>query len=45
LFTLWCVLRAVFKHATGKKIIVASPHAHNWDGTSRDHGWPVSILP
>ena len=23
----------------------ANPHAHNWDGTSRDHGWPVSILP
>jgi hypothetical protein len=23
----------------------ANPHAHNWDGTSRDHGWTVSILP
>jgi hypothetical protein len=23
----------------------ANPHAHNWDGTSRDQGWPVSILP
>ncbi|EDT41868.1 hypothetical protein BamMEX5DRAFT_2368 [Burkholderia ambifaria MEX-5] len=22
-----------------------NPHAHNWDGTTRDHGWPVSILP
>ncbi|MGA7813495.1 RHS repeat-associated core domain-containing protein [Caballeronia sp.] len=21
------------------------PHAHNWEGTVRDHGWPVSILP
>ncbi|MBC3863742.1 site-specific integrase [Undibacterium jejuense] len=26
-FTLWCTLRAVFKHATGKKIIFASPCA------------------
>jgi hypothetical protein len=25
LFKLWCVLRGVFKHATGKKIIMASP--------------------
>ncbi|QTP33696.1 Prophage integrase IntA [Burkholderia glumae] len=24
-FTLWCVLRGMFKHATGKKIIVANP--------------------
>ncbi|PLZ00786.1 hypothetical protein CY652_19190 [Burkholderia sp. WAC0059] len=23
----------------------ANPHVHNWDGTNRDHGWPVSILP
>lgn len=23
----------------------ANPHAHNWNGTSRDQGWPVSILP
>ncbi|WP_134197615.1 RHS repeat-associated core domain-containing protein, partial [Paraburkholderia rhizosphaerae] len=23
----------------------ANPHAHNWEGTSRDNGWPVSILP
>ncbi|TDV13842.1 hypothetical protein [Paraburkholderia caballeronis] len=22
-----------------------NPHAHNWDGLVRDHGWPVSILP
>ncbi|WP_413185269.1 hypothetical protein [Paraburkholderia sacchari] len=22
-----------------------NPHAHNWDGLSRDRGWPVSILP
>jgi hypothetical protein len=22
-----------------------NPHAHDWDGTSRDQGWPVSILP
>ncbi|WP_143746412.1 hypothetical protein [Caballeronia catudaia] len=22
-----------------------NPHAHNWDGTSRDQGWPVSIFP
>ncbi len=22
-----------------------NPHAHNWDGTTRDRGWPVSILP
>lgn len=22
-----------------------NPHAHNWDGNSRDQGWPVSILP
>ncbi|KXU89125.1 hypothetical protein CI15_08740 [Paraburkholderia monticola] len=27
LFTLWCALRGVFKHATGKKVIVASPCA------------------
>ena len=27
LFTLWCALRAIFKHATGKKIIFASPCA------------------
>lgn len=27
LFTLWCVFRAVFKHAAGKKIIIASPCA------------------
>lgn len=27
LFTLWCVLRAIFKHAAGKKIIFASPCA------------------
>ncbi|HEY2024330.1 hypothetical protein [Paraburkholderia sp.] len=27
MFTLWCVLRGVFKHATGKKVIVASPCA------------------
>jgi integrase len=26
-FTLWCVLRGLFKHASGKKIIVASPCA------------------
>jgi integrase len=26
-FTLWCVLRGIFKHAAGKKIIVASPCA------------------
>ncbi|CAG4920168.1 RHS repeat-associated core domain-containing protein [Paraburkholderia gardini] len=23
----------------------ANPHAHNWTGTSRDNGWPVSIPP
>ncbi|MBN3759429.1 RHS repeat-associated core domain-containing protein [Burkholderia sp. Ac-20365] len=23
----------------------ANPHAHNWEGTNRDNGWPVSILP
>jgi uncharacterized protein RhaS with RHS repeats len=22
-----------------------NPHAHNWEGTNRDNGWPVSILP
>jgi hypothetical protein len=22
-----------------------NPHAHNWDGKLRDHGWPVSIFP
>jgi hypothetical protein len=22
-----------------------NPHVHNWDGNSRDKGWPVSILP
>ncbi|WP_134165722.1 hypothetical protein [Paraburkholderia caballeronis] len=22
-----------------------NPHAHNWDGLVRDHGWPVSIVP
>ncbi|MFL9987258.1 hypothetical protein P0D72_33585 [Paraburkholderia sediminicola] len=22
-----------------------NPHAHNWDGTSRAQGWPISILP
>jgi len=27
LFTLWCVLRAIFKHAAGKKIVFASPCA------------------
>jgi integrase len=27
LFTLWCVLRAIFKHAAGKRIIFASPCA------------------
>lgn len=27
LFTLWCVLRGLFKHATGKKIIFANPCA------------------
>jgi len=27
LFTLWCVLRGIFKHAAGKKIIFASPCA------------------
>ena len=27
LFTLWCALRSIFKHATGKKIIFASPCA------------------
>lgn len=27
LFTLWCALRGIFKHATGKKIIFASPCA------------------
>jgi integrase len=27
LFTLWCVLRAIFKHAAGKKLIFASPCA------------------
>ncbi|MBJ9674518.1 tyrosine-type recombinase/integrase [Burkholderia gladioli] len=26
-FTLWCVLRGLFKHATGKKIIVVNPCA------------------
>lgn len=26
-FTLWCVLRGLFKHATGKRLIVASPCA------------------
>jgi integrase len=26
-FTLWCVLRGIFKHAAGKKVIVASPCA------------------
>ncbi|MFM0173201.1 tyrosine-type recombinase/integrase [Paraburkholderia sediminicola] len=26
-FTLWCVLRGIFKHAAGKKMIVASPCA------------------
>ncbi|CAL8474547.1 tyrosine-type recombinase/integrase [Caballeronia sp. S22] len=26
-FTLWCVLRGIFKHATGKKIIFANPCA------------------
>ncbi|MFL9979743.1 tyrosine-type recombinase/integrase [Paraburkholderia graminis] len=26
-FTLWCVMRGIFKHATGKKMIVASPCA------------------
>jgi hypothetical protein len=26
-FTLWCVLRAIFKHAAGKKVIIASPCA------------------
>jgi integrase len=27
LFTLWCALRGIFKHAAGKKLIVASPCA------------------
>lgn len=27
IFTLWCVLRGLFKHAAGKKIIVANPCA------------------
>ncbi|MGF6610628.1 integrase [Paraburkholderia sp. WSM4175] len=27
LFTLWCALRGIFKHATGKKIIIANPCA------------------
>ena len=27
LFTLWCVLRGIFKHAAGKRLIVASPCA------------------
>lgn len=27
LFTLWCALRGIFKHATGKKLIFASPCA------------------
>lgn len=27
LFTLWCVLRAIFKHATGKKLILSHPCA------------------
>ena len=27
LFTLWCVLRGIFKHAAGKKILFASPCA------------------
>jgi integrase len=27
LFTLWCALRAIFKHAAGKRLIVASPCA------------------
>ncbi|WP_433704457.1 tyrosine-type recombinase/integrase [Paraburkholderia sacchari] len=26
-FTLWCVLKAIFKHATGKRIIAANPCA------------------
>ncbi len=30
LFALWCVLRAVFKQATGKKVIVASPRCQRF---------------